>query len=45
MLTDLSHLLTKMLEFHPNDRWSASQCLDFLDQPAFHVLEDDFLHA
>jgi len=35
MLEDLALLLTKMLEYHPNDRWSAAQCLDFLSKPVF----------
>eukprot|EP00668_Euglena_longa_P003489 GGOE01004082.1.p1 GENE.GGOE01004082.1~~GGOE01004082.1.p1 ORF type:complete len:1042 (+),score=160.26 GGOE01004082.1:466-3126(+) len=35
VLPALAYLLAKMLEFHPNDRWSAAQCLEFLDQPVF----------
>nr|WJH19453.1 Serine/arginine-rich protein-specific kinase [Euglena gracilis] len=35
VLPALAFLLGKMLEFHPNDRWSATQCLEFLDQPVF----------
>eukprot|EP00669_Euglena_mutabilis_P009681 TRINITY_DN452_c0_g1_i1.p1 TRINITY_DN452_c0_g1~~TRINITY_DN452_c0_g1_i1.p1 ORF type:complete len:708 (+),score=158.75 TRINITY_DN452_c0_g1_i1:367-2490(+) len=35
MRSELAFVLGKMLEFHPNDRWSATQCLDYLDLPVF----------